>query len=218
MDRQKSGQDRAAVRRVILPIGLFAVVVAAMAAFFLARAVNGDEPLTGTDLGKTPAPDFSLTDQRGDTVRLGDLRGKAIVLTFIYTHCPDVCPLTAENLRATDALLPAAERDRVELLAVTVDPDRDTNAALEAFSAEHRLADNPRWHALRGDRSTLAAVWAAYAIDPGAMRAMATPEGAVTLAHTDAVYVIDPQGRERVLLHSNLSPPALAHDLARLLD
>jgi protein SCO1/2 len=218
MDQPRTGVEGRSARRIALPVVILAAsAVGAVAAFFVARGMGDDEPaLVGTDLGKAPAPDFALTDQRGAPVRLADLRGRVVVLTFIYTHCPDVCPLTAEDLRATDALLPADVRDRVVLLAVTVDPDRDTSAALRAFSAEHRLADNPRWHALRGDRAALAAVWAAYAIDPGAMLSMATPADASTLAHTDAIYVIDRDGRERVLLHSSLAPAALAKDLRAL--
>jgi protein SCO1 len=186
-------------------------------------ACGGGTALTGTDLGKRQAPDFALTDYRGEVVRLSDLRGKAVVLTFIYTSCPDVCPLTAENLRFAYDQLPAKARDRVALVAVTVDPERDTASALRAFSVEHRLDGNPSWWALRGDRATLEPVWAAYAIDPGQMvphreGASASPDAAARLAHTDAVYVIDPQGRERVLMHSGLDPAALAKNLETLTD
>jgi protein SCO1/2 len=215
VDHRIDGEGRHA-RRIVLPAVLLVAVAAA--AFVAARAVGGGRPvLVGTDLGKMAAPDFTLTDQRGATVRLADLRGRAVVLTFIYTRCPDVCPLTAENLRAADALLSKRDRNRVELLAVTVDPARDTPAALQAFSAEHRLADNPCWHALRGERAALLPIWHAYGIDPGAMLAMATPAGVAAFAHTDAIYLIDPRGRERVLLHSNTAPPVLAKDLESVL-
>ncbi|HEU0113149.1 MAG TPA: SCO family protein [Thermomicrobiales bacterium] len=181
---------------------------------------GGSSGLTGTDLGHHPAPDFTLTDQRGQTVRLSALRGSVVALTFIYTSCPDICPATAEHFREAYARLSAPTRARVALLAVTVDPERDDQAALAAFSAQHGLAANPNWHALGGSRAALEPIWRAYGVDPGAM--VMTPGSPMaagisgTLAHTDAVYLIDPQGRERVLLRSDLDPAALALDLTEL--
>ncbi|HEX7593562.1 MAG TPA: SCO family protein, partial [Anaerolineae bacterium] len=68
-------------------------------------ACASPSPLKGTDLGKIPAPDPKLTDQTGSAVSLADFRGKVVVLTFLYTHCPDECPLIASKLRVTsDAL------------------------------------------------------------------------------------------------------------------
>lgn len=196
-------------------------LAAAIVGLVLLTSCGGAAALTGTDLGGQPAPNFTLTDQRGDAVSLADFRGKAVVLTFIHTHCPDVCPATAEHLRETYAQLPPGTRDRVAFLAVTVDPARDTPAALRAFAAQHGLDDNPAWFALTGDRTTLAAVWRDYGIDPGAMMMspssmpMPTPAGG-TLAHTDAVYLIDPAGHERTLLHSDLDSARLAADLQTL--
>lgn len=187
----------------------------------LLAACGGGDKLTGTDLGKQPAPDFALTDQRGDTVRLSDFRGKAVVLTFIYTSCPDVCPLIAENLRVANDRLPAKTRQHVALLAVTVDPARDTRSALLAFSQTHGLADAPNWYALRGDQASLEQVWRAYGIDAHAMVEAAgasRPTNASTIAHSDAIYLIDGQGRERVLMHSSDSPKTLASNLKALVD
>jgi protein SCO1/2 len=196
------------------------MAVAAAILLLSSACGGGTAKLVGTDLGKTASPDFTLTDQRGETVRLEDLRGKAVALTFIYTHCPDVCPLTAQNFRAAYDLLGQKAQGKVALLAVTVDPARDTTQALQAFSAAHGLADNPTWHALRGDPATLQAVWDAYGIDPGAMmdedqHGGATPVGGGS-GHTDAIYLIDPQGRQRVLMHSDLKVRDLAANLKAL--
>lgn len=194
-------------------LAVVAIVLLAMAAF------GGDDEvtLTGTDLDEAPAPAFTLTDHRGETVSLVDFEGKAVALTFIYTNCPDVCPLTAENFRAAYELLDEETRDDVALLAVTVDPARDTPEALQAFSDRHRLGDNPNWHALYGDQATLEGVWSAYGIDPGTMLGREGEGGDHNLlAHTDAVYVIDPDGRERVLMRSDLDPAALAANLEAL--
>jgi protein SCO1 len=200
-------------------------LLASLAGLVLLVGCGGLPALTGTDLGGQPAPDFTLADQRGAAIRLDAFRGKAVALTFIYTHCPDICPATAEHFREAFQDLTSAQQARVALLAVTVDPARDDRAALQDFSAEHGLAANSAWHALTGSRAVLVPIWRAYGVDPGAMvmaspsprTGAATAAAMTTLAHTDAIYVIDPQGRERVLLHADLDSAALARDLAALL-
>lgn len=165
--------------------------------------------LAGTDLGSAPAPDFTLTDGRTAT-RLGltSLRGKVVVLSFLYTRCPDVCPLTAEHFRVTQATL-GDDADDVVFVAVSTDPANDTPQAVQAFSRDHGLSEN--WHYLIGSRAQLASVWSAYGI-------VATPdEGKPTVTHTDAVYLIDRQGRERVLLRTDALDESLLHDLRILL-
>ncbi|HEV2067294.1 MAG TPA: SCO family protein [Thermomicrobiales bacterium] len=176
---------------------------------------RGETRLTGTDLGAQAAPGFKLTDHRGETVRLSDLRGRAVALTFIFTSCPDVCPLIAEKLRWTYESLPEDQRDEIALVAITVDPENDTPEAMAAFSATHRLADNPSWYALTGDRAMLQQVWQAYGIWPGAA---AAPEGSMGMGHTDAVYVIDAEGRERVFMRSDFNADALAANLTALVN
>ena len=206
-----------------LPLALAAVGTLLFAAMLLAvRMVGGGEPaLIGTDLGQTPAPDFTLTDHRGQTVRLSDFRGKGVVLTFVYTNCPDVCPITVENLRVAYELLSEEERDRVALVAVTLDPVRDTRAALQEFTAAHRLTDNPNWFALRGEPTALQRVWRDYGIYPGTTSA--TPAGTDAamagggVGHTDGIYFIDREGRERVFMRSSATPREIAANLAALL-
>ncbi|MGH2617850.1 MAG: SCO family protein, partial [Thermomicrobiales bacterium] len=198
-------------------------VLLVSAALLAAGVVGGGQPaLIGTDLGRQPAPDFTLTDHRGQTVRLNDFRGKAVVLTFIYTHCPDVCPLIAENLRVAHELLAEESRDDVALLAVTVDPERDTRQALEEFTTVHRLADNPGWFALRGDAATLGQVWRDYGIYPGMRDAASDGRGTPAIGggdgHTDGIYFIDREGRERVFLRSIATPQEIASNLAALLN
>jgi protein SCO1/2 len=163
--------------------------------------------LAGTELGATDAPDFTLTDGvSGRAVTLSAERGKVVALTFLYTTCPDVCPLTAARFRATQSEL-QGDASRVTFIAVSIDPDRDTPVAVQEFSAARGLASN--WHYLVGGRAQLAPVWAAYGIGVQA--------GSSTVTHNDAVYLIDRSGRERVLLHSEDLARDLTNDLRALL-
>ncbi len=225
------------LRGYLLP--LFAVT-SVMLVLFVVLAVwgSGEVTLVGTDLDKQPAPDFTLTDQRGQTVSLSDFRGKAVVLTFIYTNCPDVCPAIARNLGTTYELLREETQDDVVLIAVTLDPTRDTQAALQEFSALHGLADNPNWYALRGEREVLEPVWQAYGIYAGEQPEQpapgtphhdqaspettrsetSTPVSDYGQGHTDAIYVIDPDGRQRAFLRSGTDPSALAANLEALVE
>src|SRR2546423_1595885 len=105
----------------------------------LVLAACAPAPLAGTDLGATDAPDFTLTDGvTGRAVTLSAQRGQIVALTFLYTSCPDVCPLTAARFRAAQAEL-QADASRVTFMAVSVDPDRDTPQAGGNFSAAHGL-------------------------------------------------------------------------------
>ena len=163
--------------------------------------------LAGTELGATDAPDFTLTNGiDGRTVTLSAQRGQVVALTFLYTTCPDVCPLTATRFRASQTEL-QGDASRVTFIAVSVDPDRDTPQAVQVFSAAHGLTSN--WHYLVGGRAQLAPVWAAYGIGVQA--------GSTTVTHNDAVYLIDARGRERVLLHSDDLARDLTNDLRALL-
>jgi protein SCO1 len=163
--------------------------------------------LAGTELGSTQAPDFTLTDGvTGAAVSLAAQRGQVVALTFLYTNCPDVCPLTASMFRAAQDQL-QADASRVRFIAVSVDPDRDTPQAVQEFSRAHGLTAN--WHYLVGGRAQLTPVWAAYGIG--------VQVGSSAVNHNDAVYLIDRQGRERVLLHSEDLGRDLVNDLRALL-
>ncbi len=164
--------------------------------------------LVGTDLGAGPAPDFTLVDgSSGRSVTLSSLRGGAVALAFLYTSCPDVCPLTAERFRAAQRSL-GADASRVTFVAVSVDPEHDTPEATRAFSVAHGLSE--RWYYLVGPRAALQAVWSAYGVG-------VVPTGTPIVEHNDAIFVIDRRGRERVLMHSDQSADELAGNLRALL-
>jgi protein SCO1/2 len=173
----------------------------------LLLAACAPAPLAGTELGSTDAPDFTLTDGvSGRAVTLSAQRGQVVALTFLYTTCPDVCPLTATRFRASQTEL-QGDANRVTFIAVSVDPDRDTPKAVQDFSSAHGLGAN--WYYLVGGLAQLSPVWAAYGIGVQA--------GSSTVTHNDAVYLIDARGRERVLLHSEDLARDLTNNLRALL-
>jgi protein SCO1/2 len=175
-------------------------------AIALALVACAPPKLVGTELGATEAPDFTLTDGvSGRSISLSAQRGQVVALTFLYTTCPDVCPLTASRFRAAQDSL-ASDAGRVVFIAVSVDPDRDTPKATQDFSAAHGLSAN--WFYLVGGRAQLAPVWSAYGIGVQA--------GSANITHNDAIYLIDRRGRQRVLLHSEDLAANLVDDLRSL--
>src|SRR3954447_18089104 len=110
-------------------------------------------------IGGARETDFTLQDSHGTRIRLSAQRGRVVILTFLYTQCRDVCPLIATNLQGTlDDL--GADRARVRVVAVSVDPENDTPSAVRAFVRAHRLGRE--FHYLLGTRPELAPVWQAY--------------------------------------------------------
>ena len=169
--------------------------------------------LIGSDLGETPAPNFQLTDQYGKPISLAQFRGEPVVLTFLYTHCPDECPLIANKLAVVMHNL-GGEAQHVAVLAVSTDPQGDTLASVIHFSTVHHMLNY--WHYLMGTRAELAPVWQSYAVyaNPAPTAVVAT-SGPVD--HTLAIYVIDQRGRERVYLDNGFTPAQLTTDLQLLL-
>jgi protein SCO1/2 len=184
-----------------------AIVISLVCALLLS-ACDADR-LFGTELQKNPAPDFTLTDGRtGSNVTLSSLRPKIVALAFLFTRCPDVCPLTAGQFRAAQRAL-GQDAAKVVFVAVSVDPEGDTPAAMRDFSERHDLRDG--WHYLIGARPQLEAVWSKYGI--GAFPS----SGARAVEHNDAIYLIDGRGRERAIVHSSDPPNWLLDDLRALI-
>ncbi|MES2162033.1 MAG: SCO family protein [Pseudomonadota bacterium] len=193
----------------LLVIGLMAL--SALLAACERRAAAPRVEFTNTDLTGLPyAQDFALTDHNGKPRTLADFKGKVVLMFFGYTQCPDVCPTTmAEMAAAMKELGPQA--DQVQVLFVTVDPERDTQQLL----AEYVPAFDKRFLGLYGTAEQTAAVGKEfkvfYAKVPGK-----TP-GSYTMDHTAASYVFDKQGKIRLLVRSGQGPAPIVHDLKLLL-
>jgi protein SCO1/2 len=152
-------------------------------------------------------PDFTLPDQHNRAVHLRALRGKVVLVTFLYTHCPDVCPLTAQNLNAALQRV-GARRPDVAVLAVSVDPAGDTHASVMSFIRQHRLL--PQFHYLTGSRAALQRVWRKYNV-------VAVRRKGGDVDHTLYTLLVDRSGTARVLFDATAKPAAITHDVRELL-
>jgi len=161
-------------------------------------------------LAGTPAPRIVLDDGRGERVDTADLAGRPYAITFLYTRCGDVCPLIGQELRgALNDLGPAARGTAV--LAVSVDPEGDTPAAVRAWLKRHRMPANFRY--LIGSTRRLEPVWRRYFVSP---QIPGRPESST---HTASIWLVDARGRLRGVYPGGLAvAPDIAHDLRKLID
>jgi protein SCO1/2 len=185
--------------------------VAALLALTLAACSPARPQFRGSDVtGIAYGRDFRLSDPSGKTRTLADFRGKVVALFFGYTQCPDVCPTTLAELAAAMAKL-GPDAARVQVLFVTVDPERDTPELL----ARYVPAFQPSFLGLYGDAAATAATAKEFRIiyqkQPGA-----TP-GTYSVDHSAGTYLFDPQGRLRVYESYGQGPDAFAHDIGLLL-
>ena len=207
-DGPPRGSNRTArIRRIALIVILAELVVFGIGFLVFGRGLVAGwlaEPAVGLDLGVDPAPDFALKDQTGRTIALGDLRGKVVVLTFLYTSCPDTCPVIASRLGVVHDRLGSRARD-VAFAAVAVDPERDTVERGRRFLEAQGVGDKLLF--LTADRPILEPVWASYYIGvtriPSSGPAGERNPAAYSVAHNDVLYVIDKQGRKRRLLRED---------------
>jgi len=160
--------------------------------------------ITGAPYGKT----LELTDHNGKPRRLEDWRGKVVVLFFGFTHCPDVCPTTLADIAAAVKSL-GAEAEKVQVLMVSVDPERDTPDALGKYVP----AFDPGFLGLRGDLDATKKVAAEFKI----YFEKAKTGASYTVNHSTQSYVIDPQGRLRLLVRHDRIAQDLAPDLRTIL-
>jgi protein SCO1/2 len=163
--------------------------------------------VTGLDYAK----DFALPDHNGKLRTLADFKGKAVVVFFGYTHCPDVCPTTmAEMANVMQQLGPQA--DRVQVLFVTVDPERDTPELLSQYVPSF----DPRFLGLVGDKAATEKVAKEFKVFY--QKVPGKEPGSYTMDHTAGSYVFDPQGRIRLFIRHGQGPEPIVHDLKLLLS
>jgi protein SCO1 len=192
-----------------IAVALLLVGVLALGALVLAATggddgepVAADDAFAGALMPKGfPAPDFELRDQEGEPVSMRALRGKPVLVTFLYTHCEDTCPAQAQTARgALDDL-----GHDLPVLAIAVDPPNDTPRSARKFLAEQRATG--RIDFVLGTRAELRPVWRGFKIRPQS----------VTAEHNARFTLVDARGFQRVgYPGSEATPERLAHDLALL--
>ncbi|MBO0731527.1 MAG: SCO family protein [Acidimicrobiaceae bacterium] len=138
------------------------------------------------------APDFTLSDQNGRTVSLDGLRGKAVVLEFMDSHCTDICPIVSQEFVDAHRDL-GARASQIAFVAVNVNPWHTTRADVASFTDDQGLNRVPEWHFLTGPPDQLQPIWKAYGIE------VVAPNPNVDVQHSDTMYFIDPSGQERMV-------------------
>jgi protein SCO1 len=163
--------------------------------------------ITGVNFGH----ELKLFDHTGKPRTLQDFRGKVVVIFFGYTQCPDVCPTTLSEL-ATAMQKLGADAARVQVLFITVDPERDTPALLSQYVP----AFNPTFLGLYGDAAATAETAKEFKViyqkQPGA-----TP-GSYTMDHSAGTFILDTEGRPRVYVSYGQGPDVFVHDIRQLLS
>jgi protein SCO1/2 len=171
----------------------------------------GQTRFAGTAL--TPfksAPRLALRNYLGDPVNLERYRGKAVLVTFLYTHCVDVCPLVAANLGVVLNQL-GPEARKVQVIAVSVDPRGDTPKTVAAFLKRHHV--NGRMKYLIGPANQLAPVWKAWHV-----AAVRDPTSRKLVTHTSVTYGISATGNLMTLYGPSFQPAQIAHDIPKLIS
>ena len=198
---------------------------------------SNPEPYSGTELRPAePAMTFELRNQFSQQVSLSDYAGNVVLVTFLYTNCPDVCPIVTSQLSDAHAML-GDDASGVVFAAISVDPRRDSVQAAYAYSEKWDMTD--KWDFLVGDEGELSPIWKAYFLDPAidegshqtdvhtgeesqAKRGVSGLRDDISdgflVIHSTPVYLIDRDGIKRVVFTPPLDPEALVHDIRLLLE
>jgi protein SCO1/2 len=157
-----------------------------------------------------PAPDFELTDQRGNSFPLSEQRGRLVLMFFGYTNCPDVCPLTLAEYREIKSQL-GEQASQVEFVFITVDPERDTPARMNDYVSSF----DPTFVGLSGEMADLEKVWSDYWV----YRAKVETGSASGYAmdHTARMYLVDANGNLRLTYPYGFEVEKIVSDLRHML-
>ena len=155
------------------------------------------------------APPLALHNYLGQPVNIASYRGKAVLVTFLYTHCPDICPLITSNLRVAENLLGSKGDSKVQIIAVSVDPKGDTPKAIASFLARHEMTGRMQY--LVGSAHELSKVWKAWGV--GSETDAQKPQ---FVNHSGLVYGVTGTGKRLTIYASNFRPSDIAHDVPLL--
>jgi len=193
-------------RRALLALALAAPLAGCERLFSSKSTFNGID-VTGSGMGG----ELQLADHDGRQRSLAEFRGKAVVVVFGFTHCPDVCPTALSDLASAVKAL-GADGGRVQVLFVTVDPKRDRPELMRQFVP----AFHPSFLGLTGDEAALAKVRKDFNVY-AAIREGSSPDN-YSVDHSGQMFGFDPQGRIRLVWAPGTAPKLLADDLRVLLN
>jgi len=176
-----------------------------------AQATGADFQAEGVLSPVTAAPALELRNYMGERVNIDAYRGKAVLVTFLYTNCPDVCPLIASNLRVAQNLMGRSVASKAQIIAVSVDPKGDTREAVAAFLARHGMTGRMQY--LVGSARELGRVWKAWGV--GSERDAQQPQ---FINHSGLVYGITGSGKRLTVYTASFRPEQIAHDVPLLAD
>lgn len=157
-----------------------------------------------------PAPEFGLTDAKGNGIHLKDMHGKVVLLFFGYTYCPDICPTTLAELKLTMKDL-GKKSEQVQVIFISVDPQRDTSESMQSYVERF----DPAFIGLGGTEEELAPIWNEY----GIFREIeeGTSENNYIVNHTGRIILIDQDGNLRLSYGLQVDPEDISQDIQILL-
>ncbi|OIQ95323.1 hypothetical protein GALL_226980 [mine drainage metagenome] len=187
------------------------LMVLLLSALMACKPAANETKFVATDItGADFSQGFSLTDHTGKLRTLSDFKGKAVALFFGYTHCPDVCPTTMLDLKQTMKLL-GPRANEVQVLFVTLDPERDTQAVLAQFVPSF----DPRFIGLRGSVEDIAATTKTFKIF--ASKVQSEGREGYTIDHSAGIYMFDKAGKVRLYIDYGEKPADMASDIKQIL-
>jgi protein SCO1/2 len=206
--------------RIVLALVVIAVIAGTVALLTIGQgstpsakgSLSGVKPASYNGSVLTPAkpaPLLSLRNYLGEPVNINQYRGKAVLVTFLYVHCPTECPIITSNLRVAQNLMGLATASKLQVIAVSVDPRGDTPRTVAAFLAAHEMTGRMKY--LLGSTRQLAGVWNAWGV--GSERDAENPE---LVNHSGLVYGVSASGKVTTLYPSNFLPKEIAHDVRLL--
>jgi protein SCO1/2 len=209
--------------RIALPVIVILVVLAGVTLLLTGGsskpALPGNAATTKTSVFEgvslsppQPAPPLNtLRNYDGAKFSLAAQRGKAVFVTFLYAHCPDVCPLIASNLHNAYAAMKPKQRQSIAIVSVSVDPHGDTAGTVAAFVKQHELTHEASY--LIGTAPQLGPVWEAWKV--GSQKDSSNPS---LVNHSALIYGIGASGKIDTIYPANFEPRELIHDIAPLLS
>lgn len=176
----------------------------------------------GTPLVNHKGYEFSMTDHSGRNITPSSPRGGVKILTFLFTSCTNVCPIITSNIK--NAVLQVNKPDLIQVIIITVDPDRDTADAVDEYIQKWKLPSN--WQFLTGTKKELSPIWKAYFINPqtSLLNSGAGPESVksafddrYSVIHTAPVYILNSGGIPKTVHTNQINESDLAHDIREVL-